>query len=551
MKDLPDAILEEVARGKSLERVLDQLCVLVEARAPGCTCSVLALDRESGTLRFAAGPSVPAAYAEALDGLTPGKNAGSCGAAAFLGEPVLVSDTRTDPRWAAFRDLAAHHAIVACWSVPIFGPGDRVVGTFAISFDAPRFPDAAELALLRRAGQLAGLAIERERVDEARRRIERQESDRLRIEGLGVLAAGIAHDFNNLLTGVVGNLSLAIDLADESDDLLQCLEDARRACDRAQLLANRFVTFSRGGEPGRQAVGFDELIHSMGSITFAGSGVALHFDDTGLALDGDRNQLSQIFHDLFVNAAQAMATEGRVTVEARPATPEEKSEAGLGDGDYLSIAVVDDGPGVPPEDLPHLFEPYFSRGAGSGLGLATVHSIVSAHGGQISVRSRPGEGARFELLLPAAVSAPRPASEAKPSPAPRATPVPRRVLLMDDEPAVLRTTEAMLVRNGYEVLTAGDGDEAVRVLRDERSARRGVDIAILDLTIRGGGGGREAVVRLREIAPELVSIAASGYSDDDVLQNARGHGFDAGLAKPFAMQDLLRTIEAACASAGH
>jgi signal transduction histidine kinase/CheY-like chemotaxis protein len=534
------AVLEQVARGESLERVLTNLCLLIEQQAFGSICSVLVLDPTARVLRTAAGPNLDPDWADALDGLEPGEGAGSCGTAAIRGEPVIVSDTDIDPLWDAFRELAQRHKIRACWSTPIWSPEGEVLGTFAISHSEPATPDDHQLQLLRSAGHLAGIAIQRERTLEAQRRVESEEQDRQRLESLGALAGGIAHDFNNLLTTVLGNLSMAEVHAD-SDKVLEYIGAAEEACEQSKVLTGRFLAFAKGAAPVRTSVDLGALVDDCGRTSCAGSNVGLERTWVGPRwVEADPSQLFQVFHNLLVNAVQAMPGGGTIRVEADPAAIGEHSTPALAPGRYVEIAVVDTGTGIEPKDLKHVFDPYFStKPGGSGLGLSSVYSIVRAHGGHVEVQSEPGQGSRFTMYLPESAAA---ALEDVPPLAPSETRS-GRLLLMDDDPALQRVAEQLLKRAGFEVVCAAEGSEAVDLFRNAQAEGPPFDAVLLDLTIRGGMGGAEAIRRIRVLDERIPAIAVSGYSDDAILSEPRAHGFNAGVAKPFRASELISCVQ--------
>ena len=214
-------------------------------------------------------------------------------------------------------------------------------------------------------------------------------------------------------------------------------------------------------------------------------------------------------------------------------------------GRYLRLAIIDSGHGIDPEILPRIFDPYFStRKAGSGLGLATVYSIVKKHQGHIEVESTLGQGATFTLWLPAAdarapaSSPPFAASAGRSLSAGRSA----RVLLMDDEESIRRLGAALLQRMDLDATVVGDGAEAVRAVIAARDAGRPFDLLILDLTIPGGMGGREAIAQIRAIDPQVPAIVSSGYSNDPVLADFSQHGFQAIVSKPYAVAQLGDTI---------
>jgi CheY-like chemotaxis protein len=207
-------------------------------------------------------------------------------------------------------------------------------------------------------------------------------------------------------------------------------------------------------------------------------------------------------------------------------------------GPYVRLTVRDQGPGITRELQARVLEPFFTtKPGGSGLGLATVYSIVRRHGGHLEIESEEGAGAAFHVFLPAV---PGESAALGPASAPEPAPVPTsaRVLVMDDEDYVRDVARQMLTRLGYDVLVAKDDSEAVDLLRaaDERGER--VDVAILDITIPGGLGGAAALQRLREVAPRLPAIASSGYSGDTIMARPAEHGFDGALPKPYTLANI-------------
>jgi signal transduction histidine kinase len=280
---------------------------------------------------------------------------------------------------------------------------------------------------------------------------EQMEQDLLRIrnlESLGVLAGGIAHDFNNFLTIVQGNVELA-KLQLPSDSPTQgTLEDCAKACQRASGLSGQLLTFAKGGAPIRRVVFVSELILNAVHLAQAGSSTSIVADIAGDLWPAsiDVGQINQVLHNILLNARQAMPEGGIVQVRADNVVLHDQGETG--DRAFIRISVRDSGTGIPAEVLPHVFDPYFTtKHGGRGLGLATAHTIVSKHGGQISVNSKTGEGTEFIILLPSSSENP----ESEPV---IATPLRKgtgKVLVMDDEEALRALLDRTLTRLGYEV----------------------------------------------------------------------------------------------------
>jgi PAS domain S-box-containing protein len=380
---------------------------------------------------------------------------------------------------------------------------------------------------------------ERERVEEELRRAQR-------LESLALLASGIAHDFNNLLTAVFGHVEVARGAVPPGSASAGELAVALSALGRARDLTRQLLTFSSGGTPQRRALAVARLLSDAAALGLGGSAVRARFEvASGLPpVDADEGQMSQLLNNLLINARQAMPGGGEVVLRARERTVQEGELPEIRAGRYVEIEVEDHGHGIPAEILPRVFDPFFTtRDAGTGLGLATSYSIARRHGGRIGITSRVGEGTTVRILLPVSDRPPEPARPAAPE-APREG---VRVLLMDDEPLLLKVGVKHLRALGCLVETAANGEEALAVFRLAREAGRPFQVAILDLTIAGGMGGRETAEQLRALDPSLVAIACSGYFEGGIMADPAGHGFQGVLAKPYVREDLARALGLATA----
>jgi CheY-like chemotaxis protein len=359
-----------------------------------------------------------------------------------------------------------------------------------------------------------------------------------KLESVGVLAGGIAHDFNNYLMAILGNIALAVRSIPDGSPAVPLLAECERACSRARDLTQQLLTFAKGGAPVRATLDLRPVIREATLFALSGSRVDCEFSvDEGLwAVEADERQVALVLHHLVLNAEQAMPGGGRVAVSARnvPSVPDAGPAAGAA-GRVVEITVRDGGPGIPAENLPQIFDPYFTtKEKGSGLGLASVYAIVVNHGGTITAASSPGEGATFTVRLPASDRDPRAAAPGEAAQPGRAA----RILVMDDEEIVRQVAEAMLGEIGHQVTLAADGTAAVARYREALAAGRRFDAVILDLTVRGGVGGLEALQHLLEIDPGVRAAASSGYSDDAAAAEHRRHGFRAFLPKPYTMRGL-------------
>ncbi len=377
-------------------------------------------------------------------------------------------------------------------------------------------------------------------------RLEQELVRAARLESVGILAGGIAHDFNNILTGVMGNLTLAQMDAAAGSELQERLHEAEKATLRARDLTQQLLTFAKGGEPVRAAVRMDVLIDETARFVLHGSSVRLVLDlpEDLWAGDVDKGQLGRVIQNLVLNAIQAMPADGILRITARNETIAHADQAPtLEPGDYVRLEIADNGMGVKPENLGRIFDPYFTtKENGSGLGLAAVYSIIRKHRGAIRVDSEVGRGTTFRLWLPALRRGPMEASE----PVRReATKFSGRVLFMDDEESIRKLAGVMLRQLGFDVDCVADGHATVEKFQAARSRGEPYALVIMDLTVPGGFGGREAIRQLREIDPQVRAIVSSGYSSDPVLANHRAHGFCGVMAKPYQMDDVVRAIRAA------
>jgi PAS domain S-box-containing protein len=372
-------------------------------------------------------------------------------------------------------------------------------------------------------------------------RLEHERSKAVRLESLGILAGGLAHDFNNILTGIVGNISLARLDARHTDEMGRHLEQAERACLRARGITAQLLTFSKGGAPVKKTASIHGLVEEMTTFALRGSKVAPMFDipQELWKVCVDAAQVSQVVSNLVINAQQAMPEGGTLRVEMRNvAVPIDEIREGvrIPSGRYVTIGIVDHGVGIAKEHLCRIFDPYFTtKQNGSGLGLATSYSILTAHGGYITVESNEGVGTRFVVYLPAA--------QAVDSPGQRQPTVPRtarggRALIMDDEETIRDVARGMFERLGYETVTSRHGAEAIERFEQALHAGRPFDIVVMDLTVPGGMGGKEALPYLKALDPQVRAIVASGYAGDAVVANFEEWGFSGMIPKPFVIGEI-------------
>jgi len=393
-------------------------------------------------------------------------------------------------------------------------------------------------------GQVAALYSD---VSERRKlQMEREKNERL--ESLGVLAGGIAHDFNNILMAIAGNISLARVQLDGEHAVDARLEDSEKAVAKAAALTRQLLTFARGGEPVKKSLATAPLIREAASLFLSGGNckAELQLPPDLWCLHADAGQMHQALNNLILNAVQSMPGGGVLRISAANHLAADDGGGVLSPGRYLRIVITDQGDGINPELLPKIFDPYFTtKATGSGLGLASVFSIVKRHDGVISASSVPGAGASFELLLPAssegcdqaAVRVAAPAPDPAPLPLPLA-PGERRVLVMDDEDMIRNLAALMLTKIGYRATTCSDGAEAVELYRASRAGGEPFAAVILDMTVPGGMGGKEAAHLIRAIDRDAVLVISSGYSADPFLDEKKEIQVNGMVAKPYNMKQL-------------
>ncbi len=371
-----------------------------------------------------------------------------------------------------------------------------------------------------------------------------------RLESIGILAGGIAHDFNNILTGILGNISFAQILIDSGHKAHKPLAEAEKASLRAGELAHQLLTFARGGEPVKKAVSAQQLASEAISLMLSGSSVKADVDlpDSLHAIEVDGGQISQVFNNIIINAIHAMPDGGTLTVTARNESIEESNQFALQPGNYISISFADQGCGIAESNKHKIFDPYFTtKATGSGLGLASAHSIVNRHGGSISVTSEIGQGTVFTIHLPSLAETCQECNCCSGMQS-IGNHTGGSVLVMDDEQMILDMTSEMLLHLGYQVTACTNGEDAIADYAVAYKAGTPFSAVIMDLTIPGGMGGKEAAGRIIEMHPEARLIVSSGYSSDPVMADYSRYGFSGAISKPYSVAELGQAVEALAAS---
>jgi PAS domain S-box-containing protein len=375
-----------------------------------------------------------------------------------------------------------------------------------------------------------------------RQKMEKELQKVEKLESIGILAGGIAHDFNNILTAILGNISLAkIYVKPDEAKVIERLTEAEKASLRAKDLTQQLLTFSKGSAPVKKLTSISELIKDSAGFALRGSNVRCEFSipDDLWPVEVDEGQINQVINTLIINADQAMPEGGVIKVRAENIMAEETRGLALKSGRYIKLSIKDQGIGITMDSLPKVFDPYFStKHKGSGLGLATAYSIIKNHDGQIIVESELGAGTTFYVYLPASEKEIVTREEVEE----RLLVGKGKVLLMDDEEIVRKVAGEMLKSIGYEVSFARDGAEAIELYKEARKSSKPFDVVVMDLTVPGGMGGKEAIKRLLEIDPEVKAIVSSGYSNDPIMADFKKYGFSGVVAKPYKVKELSKTL---------
>jgi PAS domain S-box-containing protein len=480
-------VLTLLGQGAELNELLDAILRFGEYNDPSIKGSVLLFDRSRECLVHASAPSLPEDFNELLKyGLPIGSNVGSCGTAAYLRERVIVTDIENSPLFKPYKEAverALSNGLLSCWSQPIIASNGDLLGTIANYSNKVGEPSADNLRVLEWSARIAAIAIERKKAEEREKQLRQELDVAGRLASIGEMASGIAHEINNPLTGVIGFAQLLMS-RDIPDDVREDLKVINDEAQRVAKIVAGLLTFAHQHKPGRENVDINEIILEVLKLRsyemqVNNIKVVPQFAPGLPQTTADGNQLQQVFLNIILNAEQAMVKAhggGNLSIKT------ERVE------DSIWVSLADDGPGISKENLDKIFNPFFTTrgvGQGTGLGLSICHGIITQHKGKIYAQSELGKGATFIVELPIVVATDDTEKKGKPKVMEEETPKREgaKVLVVDDEKAILILLNRLLAEWGYEVETVDNANDALDRLSNEKYS-----LILLDIKLPGMSG---------------------------------------------------------------
>ncbi len=389
----------------------------------------------------------------------------------------------------------------------------------------------------------------RKHAEEEKTKIERQLQQARKLESIGQLAGGVAHDFNNMLAVILGYVEIAIEQVDADEPLRSDLLEIRKAALRSADVTRQLLAFACKQPVIPKVLDLNEVVAGMVGMLrkLIGENIEIEWRP-GVSVwpvEADQSQIEQAVANLCINVRDAVTDVGKILLETGNSVLDEAfcaSRKSCVPGEYVWLAVRDNGCGMNADTLAHLFEPFFTTkeiGKGTGLGLATVYGAIKQNHGFVDVRSKQGEGTTFTLYLPRYVGD---VQLAPPKASPKAIrPGAETILLVEDEPSVRRLAAKMLERQGYTVMLAATPDEAIRLVR-ERTGE--INLLLTDVAMAGMNGW-DLAQALRRICPSIKRLFMSGYTDDAISQHVATDEQLNFIHKPFSSRELIVKVRQA------
>ncbi|MHA1584238.1 MAG: hybrid sensor histidine kinase/response regulator [Promethearchaeota archaeon] len=388
-----------------------------------------------------------------------------------------------------------------------------------------------------------------------------------KFESLGILAGGVAHEFNNLLASIIGSIQL-MQMEENNETTLDLLNDLESSTNRASELTKTLLTFSKGGSPIIKSQKIVKILQDTLHNFFSYSNIIFNLNNMQKdpVLYFDSRQISIVIKNIVQNAIEAMNKNGEIVINNEIKDLDENNPYLLTKGVYFSISFKDSGVGVSELEKQKIFTPFYSTKQGhSGLGLSTCYSILKKHNGIITFNSIENLGTDVTIFLPI----PNYYKKQKKSQVSNIIPEEEKIrkirtstisnqslekkdkyrdfkghiLVMDDDNFVQKVFLKVLKRFGFDVTITHDGQEAIEYYKKAFSTEEQIDLVILDLTVPRGLGGKDTIIELRKINPNIKAIATSGYSHDPIMANYQNFGFNGALSKPFTIQKIYDKCE--------
>jgi len=378
-------------------------------------------------------------------------------------------------------------------------------------------------------------------------RIEQELAKQEKLKSIGILAGGIAHDFNNFLTSILGNIMMAEEV-DNINELKTLLKESENAIKRASDLTKQLMTFSRGDKPKTEVVNnLDKLVDEYITFALRGSNIKLNsqkIEDKIWNCKIDKNQISQVIHNLAINAKQAMFYGGEIFYNIENVEFKKENiffNNKINAGKYVKITIRDTGTGIKKENLKNIFDPYFTtKATGTGLGLSISYSIIKKHNGEIIINSEENKGTEIIIFLPITNEEIKKQENKKRKQENKNKKL--TILIMDDEEMILNILSKIIEREGHKVFKSKTGEEALSIYNNQMLLNQKIDLIITDLTIPNGMGGEELSQKILKLDKDAKLIVSSGYYNSPVISNYREYGFKSTLQKPYKIEEVKEAI---------
>jgi PAS domain S-box-containing protein len=390
--------------------------------------------------------------------------------------------------------------------------------------------------------------MERRQAEREKQKVETQLRQAQKMEALGTLAGGIAHDFNNILAAIMGFGEIALQNAEMGAPNTKEIGQVLAAAGRASHLIRQILTFSRKVEAQLKPLALNRVITQAVRLLKRTIpkmvNIELVLAEDLKLITGDAIQMEQVLVNLTTNAIDAMPEGGKLIIETKNVVLDDEycaKHIGTSPGQYVLWQVSDSGAGMDEQTLRHIFDPFFTTkevGRGTGLGLSTVYGIVKNHGGSITCHSHPGLGTEFKIYLPVLVEPARADSISELEASPELSKGTETILVVDDEEALRTSTEEILKRGGYQILTAGSGEEAIKIVQAKPDV---IDLVLLDVGMPGMGGIK-CFPELKKINPQIKLLMASGYAVEGPLRQVLAVSPAGFISKPYRLSELLKKV---------